>query len=322
MNDIKSRQFKNVYLLYGEESYLKRFYKNKLKEAVLGEGDTMNMAVFDAGSFDVHEVMGLCDTMPFFAEHRLVLAQDTGLFKTGDDELIAYIDRIPDTTVLVFVEDVVDKRGRMYKAVAKRGRVVDMARLTPAELEKWVMAALKKNDRRISGRAFELFLSKVGDSLENVDKELEKLVDYTYGRDAITQEDVEAVCTVQVESKVFDMIDAMVAGKSKSALDLYYDLLTLKEPPMRILFLIARQYNLLLKTRLLMDDHASKAETASGLGVAEWLAAKYMRMAGGYSSGWLEECVRDCVQAEEDVKTGRMNDKLSVELIITRFSRK
>lgn len=321
-NDIKTGQFKNIYLFYGEESYLKRFYKNKLKEYVIPPGDTMNFASFDGDSFDAQEIMGLCDTMPFFADHRLIMVENSNVFKTGNEDLIEYVDKVPESCILLFIEDNVDKRGRMYKAVAKKGRAVEMSKLKPAELEKWVMAGLKRNNRQITKPAFDLFLAKVGDSLENVDKELEKLVDYTYGRDAVTEADVEAVCTVQTESKVFDMIDAMVAGNFKLALDLYYDLLTLKEPSGRILYLIARQYSLLLKTRLLLDERASKPEIASRLGLADWLAGKYIRMAGNYSTEYLEECVRRCVEAEEDFKTGKLNDKLSVELIISRLSHK
>ncbi len=280
----------------------------------------MNSAVFDANSYDSREVMGISDTMPFFADHRLVMVENSGVFKKADEEITAYMDNIPESTILVFVEDEVDKRGKMYKTVLKKGRAVDLARLKPAEMEKWVMGALKRNNRQISKAAFNLFLSKVGDSLENVDKELEKLVDYTYGREAITEADVEAVCTVQVESKVFDMIDAIVAGSSKQALDMYYDLLTLKEPPMRILFLIARQYSLLLKTRLLLDGRTSHPEIASRLGVSDWVAGKCIRMAGNYTAAYLESCVNRLVTAEEEVKTGRMGDKLSVEIMISQLS--
>lgn len=321
-NDIKTGEFKNVYLLYGDETYLKRYYKNKLKESVLPPGDTMNFSSFDANSFDPKEVMGLCDTMPFFADHRLVMVEDSGTFKSANDELISYIENIPDSVVLVFCEENVDKRGKMYKTVSKKGRAVEMKRLTPSEMERWVVGRLKRDNRRISKSAYDLFVSKVGDSLESIDKELEKLISYTYGREDITEKDVEDLCTVTVESKVFDMIDAVVAGQAAKALDLYFDMLTLKEPPMRILFLISRQYSLLLKTRLLLDEKTPRPEIGSRLGITDWVAGKCIRMSGRYTAAGLKKCVEKCAEAEEAVKTGRMNDKLSVELIISDFVNK
>ena len=75
--DIKSGEFKQIYLLYGEEAFLKNSYKNRLKEAIIGD-DTMNFARFEGKGLDVDELIRLADTMPFFAEHRLILIEDSG----------------------------------------------------------------------------------------------------------------------------------------------------------------------------------------------------------------------------------------------------
>ena len=80
--DIKSGEFKQIYLLYGEEAFLKNSYKNRLKEAIIGD-DTMNFARFEGKGLDVDELIRLADTMPFFAEHRLILIEDSGFFKTA-----------------------------------------------------------------------------------------------------------------------------------------------------------------------------------------------------------------------------------------------
>lgn len=318
--DLKSGEFKNVYLLYGDESYLKRFYKNQLKNKILSDGDTMNYAHFDSSSFDAKEVMSLCDTMPFFADHRLVMVEDSGVFKGSNEELADYILNMPESAILVFVEDAVDKRNKVFKAVQTRGLAVDMVPLKNDELSAWVGGFLRKSNTNMTNNAFQLFLSKVGTDLENVEKELNKLIDYTYGRDSINVDDVEAVCTVQVENKVFDMIDAIVGKNPKKAMDKYYDLLTLKEPPMRILYLISKQFNQLLKVKALREAGFPMEEIAKKSGMSEWAAKKNLNMAGRFSAKQLEECVKECVKAEEDVKTGHINDKLSVELIISKFS--
>ena len=103
--DIKDRSFKPAYLLYGEEEFLKNSYKNRLREAVTG-GDTMNYNYFEGKSIDVQEVIGLSDTMPFFAEKRLILIEDSGMFKGGSNEEVkaAYMPQVPDTTCGLVVE--------------------------------------------------------------------------------------------------------------------------------------------------------------------------------------------------------------------------
>ena len=80
VEDIKKGSFKPVYLFYGEEAYLKQQYKNRLKNAVLPEGDTINLSIYSGKGIDVKEMIAQADTMPFFAEHRLLLIEDSGFF--------------------------------------------------------------------------------------------------------------------------------------------------------------------------------------------------------------------------------------------------
>ena len=230
--DIKNHTFKPVYLLWGEEVFLKRSYKNRLRQAITG-GDTMNYNSFEGKGIDPAEIISLADTMPFFAEKRLILVEDSGWFKggAGADSVSAYIEQIPETTCLLFVEAEVDKRSRLYKAVKKRGYAAEMERQSAAQLARWAAGILSRAGRRINAGNMEYFLSLAGDDMENISSELEKLISYTLGRDVITDEDVEAVCTTQVTSRIFDMIAAISNRQVRKAMDLYEDLLTLKEPP-------------------------------------------------------------------------------------------
>ena len=225
---------------FREESFLKKSYKNRLREAIT-QGDTMNYNYYEGKGMNVNEIISLSDTMPFFAEKRLILMEDSGWFKggSGADEMSAYIENIPDTTCMLFVETEVDKRSRMYKAVKKYGHIAEMERQDSAQLARWAAGILAKNGKKITTRTMEYFLGKTGDDMENITSELDKVISYTLGRDVITEEDIDAVCITQVTNKIFDMIAAIANRQTRKAMDLYEDLLTLKEPSMRILFLIA-----------------------------------------------------------------------------------
>ena len=114
------------------------------------------------------------------------------------------------------------------------------------------------------------------------------------------------------------MVAAIVAGKTKTAMDRYEDLLTLKEPPMRILFLIARQFNQILLVKEMMASGNDKSAIASKLKIPPFAAAKLMPQARNFTKEQLAGCVEACVEAEEAVKTGRLGDRLAVELLIMR----
>ena len=136
---------------------------------------------------------------------------------------------------------------------------------------------------------------------------MEKLISYTEGRDVVTAEDIEEICTTQTTNRIFDMVRAVTEKNQKRALELYYDLLTLKEPPMRILFLLAKQYRQLLLAKQ---------------GVPGFVVRNITTCARAYTISELEQAVKDFVDAEESVKTGRLEDKLSVELLIIKYSSK
>lgn len=315
--DIKSGQYKKVYLLYGEESFLKQSYKKKLKEAVAGD-DTMNYNYFEGKGLDVNELISLSDTMPFFSDKRLIIIEDSGFFKTSSEALADYLPMIPDTTCIVFVEDAVDKRNRLFKKVKELGHAAEMKRQDSAQLARWAGTILAQNGRKITGSTMNLFLERTGDDMENIRMELEKLISYTMGSDVVTTEDMEAVTTVQVTNKIFDMVNAIVTRKTRLAMDLYEDLLTLKEPPMRILFLIARQFNQLLLVKEMTAKGTDRGTIASKLKIPPFVAGKVSAQAGAFTREQILSYVKGCVEAEEAVKTGKMNDRMAVELLITR----
>lgn len=318
--DIKNKTFKRVYLLYGEEAYLKKQYKEKLKNSVLQPGDDMNLNIYEGKGIDVNEVISQADTMPFFAEKRLLLIEGSGMFKSASAQMAEYIPRIPEETCIVFVEDEVDKRGKLYKAVKKEGRVVELGRQDEKTLMNWVLSMLRKEGRQITSATMGQFLAKTGDDMELIGNELEKLLCYTLGREVITSEDVEAVCVNRTENKIFEMINAIAGKQQKKALDLYYDLLALKEPPMRILYLITRQFNLLMQVKELREQGFDQGAIAKTLGMQSFIARNYARQSEHFTLEQLRAALQECVETEEAVKTGKMGDTMSVELLIVKYS--
>ena len=320
--DIKSGNFKQAYLLYGEEAYLKQQYKHNLEKALNPDGDTMNFSHYEGKGIDVKQLIDLCETMPFFADRRVVLLEDTGFFKNKSEELADYMKELPDYLCMVFVETEVDKRNRMYKAVKACGTIAEFARQDEKTLMRWAAGILGKAGKKITQRDMELLLTKTGTDMGNLRMELEKLICYTEGRDVVTAEDIEEICTTQTTNRIFDMVRAVTEKNQKRALDLYYDLLTLKEPPMRILFLLAKQYRQLLQVKQFAEAGLAQPEMASKLGVPSFAVRNSASCARAYTISELEQAVKDFVDAEESVKTGRLEDKLSVELLIIKYSSK
>lgn len=319
-NDIKMGQLKNVYLLYGTEDYLKRQYRDKLKHALVEPDDTMNFSAYEGKDINPKELIDLSETLPFFKEKRMILVENSGFFKNSCDDLAEYMSQVPESTCFVFVEEEVDKRSKLFKAASRAGSAVEFE--TPKEdmLVRWILGRIQREGKKITQSVMQLFQSKTGSDMENIDKELEKLICYTLDKTEISAADVEAICTGQTENKIFEMIDAISAKNQKKALDLYYDLLALKEAPMRILFLIARQFQNLLLIKSMSAKGYPAVSIAKTAGMPSFAVQKNLRQAGAFKINQLKEAIEDCGQAEEDVKTGRMADQLAVELLIVKYS--
>ena len=318
--DIKTGQFKPAYLLYGEEAYLKKQYKDKLTKAMLPESDTVNYAYYEGKGTNPAELIDLAETMPFFADRRLIVVENSGFFKNATPELADYIKNMPETACFIFVESEVDKRGKMYKAVKDKGRAVEMGRQDEKTLLYWLAGMVKKEGKQIKESTARYLVAKTGTDRENLEKEMAKLFSYTLGQTEITVQDVDEICTTQVTNKIFDMVEAVAAKQQKQALDYYYDLLALKEPPMRILYLLARQFKLLMEVKDLSGRGYDKPQIAKTAGLHPFVAGKYIKQCRSFSKEELRSIMEEAANTEEMVKTGRLNDMMSVELFIVKYS--
>ena len=331
--DIRSGNLKQIYLLYGTEDYLKRQYRDKLKNALTaagedsgmggmlsgGDGD-MNFNRFEGKDINPKQVIDLAETLPFFAERRVILIENSGFFKNACDELAEYLAQPAASTYFVFVEEEVDKRSKMYKAVKNAGKIVEFATQTEELITRWVLARLKKEGKNITGSVMQLFLSKTGSDMGNIDRELEKLICYTMDKSVIEAADVEAIATEQTTNRIFEMVNAIAEHNQRRALDLYYDLLTLKEPPMRIMYLITRQFQILLHLRDMAGKGFDNQTMAQKAGIPPFAVKRNLTQARGFGAGQLRQALEEGVALEEAVKTGRMNDQMAVELFIIRYS--
>lgn len=316
---IKKGEFQKVYLIYGEEEYLKKQYRDRMKKAIIGD-DTINYSYYEGDSISADEVIDMCETMPFFSERRLVIVEDSSFFKSSNDKLADYIKKLPDYIVLIFVEKNVDKRNKVYKAVNSCGYVCEMSYQSTSALKKWIAGILAKENYRVSETACDMLLDMTGANMELIRNELNKLISYCAGRTAVMPEDVSAVCSTQTTSRIFEMIEAVACKNRDKALNLYYDLLELKESPMLILYLIVRQFNGILQAKEYAANNMSSREVASRMKIQPFIAGKYLSQAKYFTIDRIKEILRECADVEESVKQGRLQDKLGVEMIIIKYS--
>lgn len=332
--DIKNGNFKNIYFLIGVEPYLIYQYRDKLVAALAAGDDGLNLRHYKGEAPDMNELIEYADTVPFFAPRRVIVLEDTGLFRSSDDRLASYLRNMPDTTYMIFVEcykgdkidekkyekTLVDKRYKLYKAVHELGRVVEFKRVEDDMLVKWLLKKFADAKLNVTRNAMECLLDYAGNDMMRLGNETEKLICYRLGHNSVDEDDVKAICSRSIENDIFEMVGAIAAGNKRKALKLYYDLLELKESPIKILALIAREFNLLMQVKAIRADGGGKDDIVKAAGINPYFVGKYISVSGRFTSEYLREAVADCVETETLYKQGRLNDVMGVEMLIVKYA--
>lgn len=325
--DIKNKTFKNMYLLYGEEAFLRNYYKKLLRDALVDPEDNLNFSYFEGTNTDVNQVTDLVNTMPFMSDHRVILCENTGWMlkdsETASDNLKVLLEAlrtIGEDIVFIICEEKADKRSALYKLIASEGVAEEFAKETDETLSRWAAGYCNAAGKKMTSATAMYFITEAGNDMTLLSLELEKLIAWCLDRDEITIKDIDEVCTHQVNGKIFDMITAISQHRQKEALKLYYDLLTLRESGFHILSLLVRQYNNMLEVKDGLNRNYSFKQIAEKTGIKDWLVRKMADIVRNMKYSDIKNCLEACARAEQDIKTGNMSETFSIELLIITLS--
>ena len=318
--DVKSGEYKNFYLICGSEEYLKKNRTRQLVRALAPDADEMNLTEFDGKKTEAESIINIADTLPFFADRRVITVTESGYFKKGCEAIEEYIGNMPDSTFLIFVEKEIDKKRKLYKFFNEKGRVVEYEPLDEEGLRMYVVPMLKRMDKTILGSTFSYLVQRTGTDLNNISNELEKLAAYTGERKEITPEDIDRLVCRKLEDQVFELTDAIASKNKRKALELYYDMLELKTPPMRIISLLSGQYNSLMMLKELRMKGLDEGEISKKAGLHPYAVKMRLRTASRFELSALKNAFTACVEAEEAIKQGRKAQDLAAEMLIVSLS--
>jgi len=312
---------RNCYLFYGEEKYLIDMYEERMKKFIALKGEaSMNIDVF-VDKESVTNITNAIETMPFFCEQRLVIVKNSGLLASGrkDDSALmtTALKDIPESTILVFIEDNVDKRSTVYKAISQVGELVEFKRPTESELVAWISREMKLKGIAIEKGVALYLIRATSANMETLSTEMSKLTAYCADKGQVTEADIDEVCTKGIELKIFALVDAFAHKNRSRAMGIFENLMEAKESPILVLSLIARQFRFMLACS--QAGGKSSSEIGSALGAPPFAIRECMKQARNFSEAELVQAMKDCLEADVGIKTGRIGDRLAVEVLIGRY---
>ncbi|MDO7788250.1 DNA polymerase III subunit delta [Desulforamulus aquiferis] len=333
-----------VYLFHGEEEYLKEKAISMFKDYLLPGAADFNLDIIDGEGTgtEISTVISLAENLPFLAEKRLVIVKKAPWFKgkgkskvtgakvekqdksDGNEELFfKYLNDPSPSTCLIFVTgDPVDRRKKLFKAIESSGRVIDFKSLKAAEMVNWVIERFKHAGKKISPPAARLLVDANGRlGLMNLYNEVEKLMTFAWDKKEVSPQDVEMVVVLNLEQNIFTVVDEAVVGNLSRALAGIRELLTLKEPPVKILTMLGRQFRLAIQAEALVKEGCPERELAGRLGVHDFVARKALGQARKSGPARLRYALEQLSSMDAAIKKGRQDFLPAIENTLINLNR-
>ena len=317
---IRENNINGVYLMCGEESYLRQTYISKMADCVdLGGFEDFNKISLDGKTASVDEINDAIESFPMMSEKKLVIIRDSGIFSKPTQEKKDFwqdrFDDIPDYLVLIFDEDEIDKRNALYKKASKIGFVVEFEVLKSTDAVTWVEREVLKAKKRISKDTAGYLVSICDEGLSNIKNELDKLINYC--EEEITKADVEKLCSKAIGIKIFELTDYIMSKNSDKALKILNDLKTVKEPAFKVLYLLGSSFDKMLRCSLLLKEGEPLSEIARKVGLVPFIAKKYADSSKKFSEKYLTDRVLEIAQIDMAIKNGETDDWSALEIYVT-----
>lgn len=323
-NQLKEGVLSPLYVFYGEEDFLRDIYVKRVVDCVPDGGfPEFNHIKLEGKDVPFSEYDDAWESFPMMTDKKLIHIKNSDIFSmkraekgevtaSSEDKKEFWTEklkRISDDTVVIFDEMNVDKRSALYKAAAKAGTVVEFTYLSDADLVTWVVKQCLNAKKKMSKENAYYLITLCDPGLNNVNNELQKLLDYS--DEEIYRSDIDKVVSKSMQVIVFELTDAIMAGNTAGAMATLADLKTVKENPFTLLYLMQSNFEKLLHTKLMPG--ASQSEVASAVGVAPFIARKYIESARGFSVEALKWMVRRVAEIDLEIKEGRVSDWSALE---------
>lgn len=327
VKDIQNKRFAPVYLFYGEEAFKRRYYKNLLKTA-LGDGmaPEMNYNAFEGRNIDWQAVFDATQTLPFFAEKRLVVVENSGKFQTGTGSaeptgfLERTLDELPSTTCLAFFEEHAAQNRKIFKSISSKGVVLECGPDQEDTMVLWLGKGFAREGKKVRKSTLELLLRRVGMDYDKLRMESEKIFSYVGDRDVVEDADVLAVTCETVESRVFDMTRAMCEKNIGQVMELYQDLLLNREPPLRILGALRSEIRNMLQVAEFSAEGLRANDIARKIKRPWFVVDQIQKRLRNYSQKQLADMLDDIAKTDQMIKSGDLEDKTGLEMLLIKFS--
>lgn len=311
-----------VYLLFGEDEYLRNEYLKKIKKAFGDMQLGINYIAID--ETNVMQIISDIETPAFGFEKKLIIAKDTGLFKKKNnfsDKVAIYLEEnvanLQDVE-LVFVDQEVEKN-KLYNTIQKIGKVEEFKEQKMPQLINKVKSISKAYNVEIQENIAQYFIECVGTNMSDIINELRKLVEYAGNGGKIQKEDIDSLCIKKSESIIFDLTDNLGKKKIAESIEVLHNLIYAKEPVQRILVMLYNHFKKLYIIKLALEENKNIAQSLKLKPNQAFLVNKYTMQAKYFDKNELRNLLEELIKLDSSSKKGGIDINVGLEAVLCKY---
>ena len=307
------------YLLYGTE----RFLINKEIKNIISKNkiEEINISKYDLELNNLNEILEDANTISLFSNNKLLIIDNAYIFSRTQNKKIEDLEKIEkylnnsnSDTIIIFVNnnEKIDSVKKIVKIVKEKGCVKEFNPL------KNINSTIKSmfDDYKISDSNITLLIERVGNNLEILNQEIEKLKIYKIEDKIINKEDIELVATENINIDIFKFADDIINKNKKDAIKTYKELLKLNEEPIKIIALLASKFRLMYQTSKLAKKGYTEEDISNILEVHKYPVHLAILSGYKYTEDILLKYLNDLADLDIGIKTGEKDKELALELFI------
>ena len=330
--DLNKGILSNIYLLYGEELFLLenalRKIKNLFGECIKG----INYIPID--DTNIGEIIADIETPAFGYEKKLIIARNTGILnkegkrKNADmskirENLTEYLDEnnkvISESVILVFVEEDVDRRSKLYKTIEKIGNVCNFEYQKPIQIEKRMKAICNGYKVKISDSNLKYFVEICGTNMQELINEIRKLIEYAGENGTIEKKDINNLCIKKLESVIFDLTDNLGRKQTDKAIEVLKNLIYEKEPIQKILITLYNHFKRIYLTKIAIKNNKDIITSLNLKPNQTFLVNKYKMQSKYFEEKELKNILQSLRDLDYNYKIGLIDLQIGLESILCRY---
>ncbi|HYY58410.1 MAG TPA: DNA polymerase III subunit delta [Pyrinomonadaceae bacterium] len=320
---LKAKQLAPLYLLFGEEGYLRERAARAISEAALTDAPLreFNETSYSLLSVDVQQAIATAEQLPMMARRRVVRITDFARLREADEEALArYVHRPAESSVVILLADELDKRRKLSKTLIETCVSVEFAPLDDRELALWARGRLKELKVEADERTLHQIIALVGSSVRILSNELDKLAAAAAETGFITMEMVEALVGRSRELSNFELTDHLITRNRQRALQTLERLLDDGAEPLMLMGLIASNYHRLALAKELMSRGAPNQEVFRLVAMPYSKREEFLATARRSDAAALARSINRIAAADLAIKTSRATPRLQLEMLVCELS--